>query len=96
MSDYADLEEIQIIMKMRTRVFTIVIMMCFMALTAQAQVKVCMSYADFAADKWKPYEQLTDDKKPDSCRIKYDGVDFSIKTDDKEVNQIIKKEVFLM
>jgi hypothetical protein len=83
-------------MKMRTRVFTIVMMMCFMALTAQAQVKVCMSYADFAADKWKPYEQLTDDKKPDSCRIKYDGVDFSIKTDDKEVNQIIKKEVFLM
>ncbi|MBO5626340.1 MAG: hypothetical protein J5953_11195, partial [Prevotella sp.] len=40
----------------------------FTALTSQAQTKVCMSYDDFKANKWKPYESLTDDKKPDSCR----------------------------
>lgn len=55
-----------------------------------------MSYDDFKANKWKPYESLTNDKKPDSCRIQYDGMEFSIKTDDKEVNQIIKNDVFLI
>ena len=68
----------------------------FTALTSQAQTKVCMSYDDFKANKWKPYESLTNDKKPDSCRIQYDGMEFSIKTDDKEVNQIIKNDVFLI
>jgi len=74
----------------------LMVLWCFVALMAQAQTKVCMSYADFVAGQWKPYESLTEDKKPDSCRVKYDGMEFSIKTDDKEVNQIIKKNVFLM
>lgn len=72
------------------------ILLCGFSQTAQSQTKFCKSYAEYKAGQWKPYEQLTDDKKPDSCRIKYDGVDFSIKTDDKEVNKIIKKDVFLM
>lgn len=71
--------------------------MCFMALTtAQAQVKVCMSYDDFKANKWKAYEDLIPGKEPDSVRVKYDGTEFSIKTSDKEVNEIIKKNVFIM
>lgn len=74
----------------------LMVLWCFVALMTQAQTKVCMSYADFVAGQWKPYESLTEDKKPDSCRVKYDGMEFSIKTDDKEVNQIIKKNVFLM
>ena len=67
-----------------------------MTLMTQAQTKVCMSYAEYKANQWKPYESLTEDKMPDSCRIKYDGIDFSIKTDDKSINEKIKKEVFLM
>lgn len=67
-----------------------------MAMTMQAQTKVCMSYADFKANQWKPYESLTEDRQPDSCRVKYDGIEFSIKTDDKEINQKIKKDVFMM
>ncbi len=70
-------------------------MLC-LTVTVKAQVKVCMSYNDFKANQWKPYESLTEDKKPDSCRVKYDGVEFSIKTDDKEINQKLKNEVFLM
>ena len=62
----------------------------------QAQTKVCMSYADFKSNQWKPYESLTEDKKPDSCRVKYNGMEFSIKTDDKEVNKVIKNDVFIM
>ena len=71
-------------------------LLLFITLTIQAQTKVCMSYNDFVNNHWKSYESLTGDKKPDSCRIKYDGMEFSIKTDDKEVNQIIKKDVFIM
>ena len=71
-------------------------MLCLTAVTAQAQVKVCMSYNDYKANNWKPYESLTEDKKPDSCRVQYDGIDFTFKTDDKEVNKVIKHDVFLM
>lgn len=71
-------------------------MLCLMALTAQAQVKLCMNYADFKAGKWKPYSELTPGKEPDSLRIKYDGVDFGLKTDDSDINKIIKKDVFIM
>ncbi len=73
----------------------LIVMLC-LTLTVQAQVKVCMNYDDFRANQWKPYESLTEDRKPDSCRIKYDGTDFSIKTDDKVINEKIKKEVLLM
>ena len=65
-------------------------------LTVEAQVKVCMNYDDFKADKWKPYTDLIEGKEPDSCRVKYDGIDFTFKTDDKEVNKVIKQNVFLM
>ena len=71
-------------------------MMCLAAATAQAQVKFCMNYGDFKADHWKPYTDLIEGKEPDSCRIKYDGQQFTIKTGDKEVDNVIKKEVFLM
>ena len=71
-------------------------MMCLVWMTVQAQVKVCMNYADFKADKWKPYTELIEGKEPDSCRVKYDGIDFTFKTDDKEVNKVIKHDVFLM
>lgn len=74
----------------------LVMMMCLAAATAQAQVKVCMNYGDFKADHWKPYTDLIEGKEPDSCRIKYDGQQFAIKTGDKEVDNVIKKEVFLM
>ncbi len=72
------------------------LMVCFVAMTAQAQTKICMSYADYKSNNWKPYEQLIPGKEPDSLRIKYDGQDFTIKTDDKDCNQVIKKDVFLM
>ena len=71
-------------------------MMCLMWMTVQAQVKVCMNYADFKTDKWKPYTDLIEGKEPDSCRVKYDGIDFTFKTSDKEVNKVIKQDVFLM
>jgi len=73
-----------------------IVFLCTLPLLAEAQTKVCMSYADFKANQWKPYESLTEDKKPDSCRVKYDGIEFTIKTDDKEVNKIIKDDVFIM
>lgn len=70
--------------------------LCLAAMSVQAQTKLCMSYADFKAGQWKPYESITEDRKPDSCRVKYDGIEFSIKTDDKEINQKLKKDVFMM
>ena len=65
-------------------------------LSVQAQVKVCMNYADFKVDNWKPYTDLIEGKEPDTCRVKYDGIDFTFKTSDKEVNKVIKHDVFLM
>lgn len=70
--------------------------LCLAVLTMQAQTKVCMNYADFKSGQWKAYESLTEDKKPDSCEVKYDGVDFTFKTNDKEVNSILKKNVFMV
>ena len=69
--------------------------MCLVAMTAQAQVNVCMSYGDLKANKWKPYEGLIPGKEPDSVRVSYDGQDYSIKTADKECNRVIKKDVFM-
>ena len=71
-------------------------MMCLLALTAQAQVKVCMGYADYKSSHWKPYQDLIPGKEPDTCNIKYDGIEFTIKTADKEVNKVIKQDVFMM
>lgn len=65
-------------------------------LSALAQVKICMSYDDFVAGQWKPYDDLIPGKEPDSVRVKYDGMDFTLKTSDKEVNKVIKKDVFMM
>ena len=33
----------------------LVMMMCLVATTAQAQIKFCTSYADFKAGNWNPY-----------------------------------------
>ena len=72
------------------------VLLLMMPLMGQAQVKVCMNYDEWKAGQWKPYETLTEDKKPDSCRVKYDGIDFTFKTDDKEVNSKLKKNVFMI
>jgi len=81
---------------MKTKKFLAVTMTCLLALTAQAQVKFCKSYDEFKANKWTAYENLIPGKEPDSVRVKYDGQDFSIKSADKECNQVIKKDVFIM
>ena len=78
------------------KVKVLMMMMCLVVTCARAQVKVCMSYADYKADRWKPYTDLIEGKEPDSCRVQYDGIDFKFKTDDKEVNKVIKHDVFLM
>ena len=83
-------------MNMRIKALTFAMLMSLMAIAAQAQTKFCMSYADYKANKWQPYEQLIPGKEPDSIRVKYDGQDFTLKTSDKEVNKVIKKDVFMM
>lgn len=80
----------------KTWLMVAVMSICGATIGAQAQVKVCMSYNDYKANKWAPYESLTEDKKPDSCRVKFDGQQFVIKTDDKDINQKLKKEVFMV
>jgi len=72
------------------------ILLCGLSQTAQSQTKFCKSYAEYKAGQWKPYEDLIPDKEPDSIRIKYDGQDFTLKTSDKEVNKVIKHDVFMM
>lgn len=48
--------------------FFLVALTVMCAITVQAQVKVCMNYDDFKADKWKPYTDLIEGKEPDTCR----------------------------
>lgn len=71
-------------------------LVCLMALASQAQTKFCKSYAEYKAGKWSAYEDLIPGKEPDSIRIKYDGQDFKLKSLDKEVNKVIKHDVFMM
>ena len=72
------------------------ILLCGFTQAAQAQTKFCKSYAEYKAGQWKPYEDLIPGKEPDSIRIKYDGQNFTLKTSDKEVNKVIKQDVFMM
>jgi len=81
---------------MGTRKILMILFALVLVSGAKAQVKVCMNYDEYKANQWKPYESLTEDKQPDSCRITYDGVDFTIKSHDKDINEKIKKEVLLM
>lgn len=81
---------------MKRRKILLVVMVCLVAMAAQAQVKVCMSYGDLMANRWKAYEDLMPGKEPDSVRVTFDGQDYSIKTADKECNSVIKKDVFMM
>jgi len=74
----------------------LLVLMCLMALNAQAQTKFCNSYAEYKANQWKPYADLIPEKEPDSIRVKYDGQDFKLRTSDSEVNNVIKKDVFMM
>ena len=74
----------------------LLVLMCLMALNAQAQTKFCNSYAEYKTNQWKPYADLIPEKEPDSIRVKYDGQDFTLKTSDKEVNKVIKHDVFMM
>lgn len=83
-------------LKMIKKTLLYLAILCIMPLMADAQVKVCMSYDDYKAGHWKAYEHLIEGKEPDSCNVKYDGTEFTIKTADKDVNQVIKKEVLLM
>jgi len=72
------------------------ILLCGFSQTAQAQTKFCTSYAEYKSGQWKAYEDLIPGKEPDSIRVKYDGQDFTLKTSDKEVNKVIKQNVFMM
>ncbi len=74
----------------------LLVLVCFMALTAQAQTMFCNSYANYKANQWKPYADLIPEKEPDSIRVQYDGQDFTLKTSDKDVNKVIKHDVFMM
>ena len=74
----------------------LLVLVCFMALTAQALTMFCNSYANYKANQWKPYADLIPEKEPDSIRVQYDGQDFTLKTSDKEVNKVIKHDVFMM
>ncbi len=64
-------------------------------LIGQAQVaKCCMSYADYIADKWTPIDSLTKGRTLRVPQIKNEYGDYRIKTGDKQVDKILKKEVF--
>lgn len=78
--------------KMQSWMLAAILTICGNNITAQAQNKICMSFDDFKANNWKSIESIT----KDSCRLKYDGMEFTIKTDDKEANRVIKKEAFMM
>jgi len=60
-----------------------------------AQVAKCfMSYEDFVADKWVSSDSLIEGRVLPEPQLKYDNGEYKIKTGDKEVDKIIKKEVF--
>ena len=86
----------QLLSRLLSSSFCVFILLCGISLTAEAQTKFCLSYADYKANQWKPYEDLIPDKEPDSLSVKFDGQEFTLKTSDKEVNKVIKKDVFMM
>lgn len=60
---------------------------------AQKNVRYCMTYEDFVANRWIPIDSLTAGKTKQMCQLKFNDDQYTLKTGDKECDKILKNDV---
>jgi len=76
------------------RLFIAAILCCICSLSASAQVKYCLSYADYQEDKWNLLDTLFV-KESGTARKKWTGADdFRLAVADDSLKKVLKKEAF--
>lgn len=68
-------------------------MCCLYALSASAQVKYCMSYADYQADNWEELDSLHVKEMSNGRRL-FGSNDFKLTTGNDSLDKVLKKDVF--
>ena len=67
---------------------------CLPTMMMAQPAKYCMTYSDYKAHNWNTIESLVDGRSEMIPQIKMDESDIKVKSGDKEVDRILKKEVF--
>jgi hypothetical protein len=67
---------------------------CLPTMMMAQPAKYCMTYSDYKAHNWNTIESLVNGRSEMIPQIKMDESDIKVKSGDKEVDRILKKEVF--
>ena len=67
---------------------------CLPTMMMAQPAKYCMTYSDYKAHNWNTIESLENGRSEMIPQIKMDESDIKVKSGDKEVDRILKKEVF--
>ena len=67
---------------------------CLPMMMMAQPAKYCMTYSDYKAHNWNTIESLVNGRSEMIPQIKMDESDIKVKSGDKEVDRILKKEVF--
>ena len=67
---------------------------CLPTMMMAQPAKYCITYSDYKAHNWNTIESLVNGRSEMIPQIKMDESDIKVKSGDKEVDRILKKEVF--
>ena len=67
---------------------------CLPTMMMAQPAKYCMTYSDYKTHNWNTIESLVNGRSEMIPQIKMDESDIKVKSGDKEVDRILKKEVF--
>ncbi len=70
------------------------ILLLFVAYNASAQCRYCRTYEDFKEDKWEMLDTVYCKTHTKGHKFLWGGSDFTLTTENKETDKIIKKEAF--
>ena len=83
---------IQISMDMKKIIFTFI--MTVICSTVCGQCRYCTTYEDFMEDRWQQVDTIYCKSHQKSRQVWIGGNDYTLSSDDKAVNKILKKEAF--
>ena len=78
------------------KIFILFLMSLLMltSVSLKAQCRYCNSYEDYVAGRWQPLDTVYFDQHTKSHQVWWGGSDFTLKTGDKVLDKMLKKEVF--
>ncbi len=78
------------------KIFILFLMSLLMltSVTLQAQCRYCNTYEDFVAGRWQPLDTVCFDQQSKTHQVWWGGSDFILKTGDKTIDKMLKKEIF--